>query len=107
MVAHYKKRVQTVLTDEQFAALNQRSSDEGKPVSVLIREAVEKVYFEPAALDRRRAALTRLLALNAPVSGWEQMEEEIISADRHFDQVDGIVRLDPLESFRRATSTPK
>src|SRR2546430_11442621 len=26
---------------------------------------------------------------------------EIISADRHFDQVDGIVRLDPLELFRR------
>ena len=77
-VAYYTKRVQTVLTDEQFEALNRRSSNEDKPMSVLIREAVEKVYFEPATLDRRRAALGRLLALNAPVTDWEQMEEEII-----------------------------
>lgn len=81
-MAVYSKRVQTLLTDEQYTALNQRSIEEGKPVSVLIREAVEKAYFEPAALEMRRAALRRLLALNAPVSDWERMEDEIIEAAR-------------------------
>jgi hypothetical protein len=81
-MAVYSKRVQTVLTEEQYAALNQRSIDAGKPVSVLIREAVERVYFEPAALEKRRAALQRLLSLDAPVADWEQMEDEIVAGAR-------------------------
>jgi hypothetical protein len=81
-LAVYSKRVQTVLTEEQYAALNQQSIDAGKPVSVLIREAVEKVYFEPVALEKRRAALRRMLALNAPVADWEQMEDEIVAGAR-------------------------
>ncbi|RLC64480.1 MAG: hypothetical protein DRI80_01260 [Chloroflexota bacterium] len=74
----YTQRVQTVLTAQQYALLRQLSEEQKKPVSVLIREAVERVYFKPAALQRRRAALKRLLSLDAPVADWEQMEEEII-----------------------------
>ena len=36
------------------------------------------MYFAPAERERRRAALARLLALEAPVDDWERMEEEII-----------------------------
>ncbi len=74
----YTQRVQTVLTAEQYALLRQLSKERDKPVSVLIREAVERVYFKQAALWRRRTALKSLLSLNAPVADWEQMEEEII-----------------------------
>jgi predicted DNA-binding protein len=77
-MAVYTKRVQTVLTDDQHEALSQLSVEQGKPVSLLIREAIEKTYFEQASLERRRAALASLLALEAPVADWEQMEEEII-----------------------------
>ena len=77
-MAVYTKRVQTVLTENQHEALSQLSVEQGKPVSLLIREAIEKTYFEQANLDRRRAALASLLALEAPVADWEQMEEEII-----------------------------
>jgi len=67
-----------VLTEEQYALLQSLSEKRGKPVSVLIREAIEQVYVQEAIQQRRQAAVERLLALNAPVADWEQMEEEII-----------------------------
>jgi len=77
-LATYTKRVQTVLSEDQYETLTRLSEESGKPVSVLIREAVERVYFEQVDLQRRRTALEKLLALEAPVADWDQMEEEII-----------------------------
>ena len=77
-MATYTRRVQAVLTDEQYEALSHLAEERGKPLSVLIREAVEKVYLEEVERGRRQAALQRLLSLEAPVADWEQMEEEII-----------------------------
>jgi hypothetical protein len=74
----YTRRVQTVLTDQQFEELFQLALETSKPVSVLVREAVETAYFVPKQRQQRLKALERLLALNAPVADWEQMEEEII-----------------------------
>jgi len=74
----YTCRVQTVLTEEQYSLLQSLSEERGKSVSELIREAIEQVYLEEAVRQRRQAAVERLLALNAPVADWEQMEEEII-----------------------------
>jgi len=74
----YTQRVQTVLTTEQYALLQKLSEERKKPLSVLVREAVEQVYFAQTALQRRRAALKSLLSLDAPVADWEQMEEEIV-----------------------------
>ena len=74
----YTKRVQAVLTEEQFALLNELAAESGKTISVLIREAVEKVYLEEAVRERREDALNTLLSLEAPVADWENMEEEII-----------------------------
>jgi predicted DNA-binding protein len=77
-MAVYIKRVQTVLTEEQYENLSRLAVEVEKPLSVLIREAIEVVYFKPVDLDRRRAALDSLLSLDAPVAAWEQMEEEIV-----------------------------
>ena len=77
-MAVYTKRVQTVLTEDQYETLSRLALEAGKPVSLLIREAIEAVYMVPVDLDRRRAALESLLSLDAPVADWEQMEEEII-----------------------------
>ena len=74
----YTKRVQAVLTDEQYALLSELSAESGKTISKLIREAVEKIYLEEATQERRQAALGSLLSLKAPVADWEQMEAEII-----------------------------
>ena len=74
----YTQRVQTVLSEEQFRRLTQTSAKTGKPMSVLVREAVEQVYFAPQVEQQRLEALRELLSLNAPVGDWEQMEAEII-----------------------------
>jgi hypothetical protein len=74
---NYTRRVQTVLTNEQFETLNGIAAASGKPLSQLIREAVETTYVEVAARDRRRAALADLLSAQAPVGDWEHMEAEI------------------------------
>ena len=78
-MAVFTERVQTVLTKGQYDALSRLAREEDKPVSVLVREAVEKVYFEEAERKRRQEALATLLSLDAPVADWEQMEDEIVS----------------------------
>jgi len=77
-MAVYTRRVQAVLTEEQYETLSRLAEEMEKPLSVLIREAVEQVYLEQADQERRREALRRLLSLEAPVADWDQMEEEII-----------------------------
>lgn len=74
-MAVYTKRVQTVLTVEQYERLAALSEQQQKAVSVLIREALEQTYF--VALERRHAALDRILVLKAPASDWADMEAEI------------------------------
>jgi len=78
-MGEYTQRVQTVLTDKQYAELTRLSADLAKPVSVLIREAVEIVYLDSIEKKRRLKALEELLSLEAPVADWEQMEAEIIN----------------------------
>ena len=77
-MAVYNKRVQAVLTEEQFALLNELAAESGKTISMLIREAVEKVYLEEALRQNRDHALKTLLTLEAPVADWKKMEDEII-----------------------------
>lgn len=76
-LATYTERVQTVLTKAQYKRLLELSDQQEKPVSVLIREAVEEQYFVPIEEQRRRKALENLLALEAPVADWPEMEAEI------------------------------
>jgi hypothetical protein len=77
-VTDFTRRVRVVLTGEQYDVLARLSTETGKPLSELIRDAVEQVYLKRAQRERRRSALQRLLALDAPVAEWERMEEQII-----------------------------
>lgn len=74
----YTRRVQTVLTDEQYELLKGIAEEQGKSVSVLVREAIEDEIFRKERQARKQEALEDLLSLNAPVSDWEDMEAEII-----------------------------
>jgi predicted DNA-binding protein len=76
-MANYTERVQTVLTKEQYERLMELAEQEQKPLSVMIREAVEERYFVKIDQQKRQEALARLLALDAPVADWPQMEAEI------------------------------
>lgn len=76
-MATYTERVQTVLTKEQYDRLMELAEDEQKPLSVMIREAVVERYLMRVDAQKRQQALANLLALDAPVTDWPQMEAEI------------------------------
>jgi hypothetical protein len=76
-MAIYTERVQTVLTREQLAQLLELAEQQQKPVSLLIREAIEIVYLVDIDRQQRQRALETLLALDAPVADWPEMEAEI------------------------------
>lgn len=76
-MANYTERVQTVLSKEQYARLMELAEQEQKPLSVMIREAIEERYFVRIDQQKRQEALANLLALDAPVADWAQMEAEI------------------------------
>jgi len=80
-MALYTRRVQTVLTEEQYRSLLQLAQREHRGLSVLIREAVESAYFNGPALEMRRGALRDLLSIQAPVADWEAMEGEIVRGE--------------------------
>lgn len=78
-MAVYTRRVQTVLTEEQFRMLNRLSRKQHQPISKLVREAIERVYFaDVGGLEGRRAALQDLLSLEAPVADWDVIEADIV-----------------------------
>lgn len=71
-------RVQAVLSEERFEELSRIAEERHRPLSVLIRDAVEAVYLEDRGTPRRREVLDRMLGLQEPVADWEGMEEGII-----------------------------
>ncbi|GJM42540.1 MAG: hypothetical protein DHS20C20_28220 [Ardenticatenaceae bacterium] len=76
-MSKYTERVQTVLTKEQYDQLMELAEYKQKPLSVMIREAVVARYLVKLDEEKRQQALANLLALDAPVADWPQMEAEI------------------------------
>lgn len=66
--------VQTELTAAQLAELETLAEQIGTTVANLIQAAVVQTYFTRSTPQQ---ALARLLALDAPVTDWPQMEAEI------------------------------
>ncbi len=73
----HTKRVQTVLTAEQYELLVGIAKKKKKPLSALVREALEAGCLEEELRVQRHHALKDLLSLKAPVADWEKMESEI------------------------------
>ena len=72
----FSERTQVLLTPEQAARLKRIARREGRSVGAVIREAVDE--YVGGTFDRRREALERLFAIEAPVADWEIMKAEII-----------------------------
>lgn len=75
----YASRIQCLITEAQYRELLRISKKQHKPLSQLVREAIEEVYLRESATVQRRKALQELLSLQAPVADWGQMEKEIAS----------------------------
>jgi predicted DNA-binding protein len=76
------EHVSVLLTTEQSSRVKQLAARRGEPVSSVIRHAVE-AYLDDESVARR-AAVDRLLAIEAPVDAWEVMKSQI-EASRYPD----------------------
>jgi len=75
----YVKRVQAMLTEQQFKLLQEYAQEVGKPLGVLIREAVEQSLIIDLERRRKQKALEWIFSQELPVDDWEAMERQIES----------------------------
>lgn len=78
----YQKKIQVLLTDEQFRDLGKIAEQRRKKLGTLVREAIEEYHLKQAKQRRIAEAVDRLLALpDVPApENWEQFEEELARA---------------------------
>jgi hypothetical protein len=75
----YVKRVQTMLTEQQYELLQEYAQEVDKPLSVVIREVVEQSLIVDLEQRRKQKALEWLCSQELPVDDWEVMERQIES----------------------------
>jgi hypothetical protein len=75
----YKRKIQVLLTEEQFKGLEEIASKEGRKLGTLVREAVAEYHLKKKRKREIAEAVERLLALPpTPVpETWEELEEEL------------------------------
>jgi len=57
--------------------LSEYAQEVKKPVSVLVREAVEQMLLQELEQRRKQEALERLCSGDTPVADWPEMERQI------------------------------
>ena len=63
-MAKYQKKIQVLLTDEQFQDLLEIAEQQKKKLGVLVREAIEEYHLKKANQRRISKAVNRLLSLS-------------------------------------------
>lgn len=69
------RRVQLLLTPEQYKRLEAIAGAEGISIGALIRRAIDRLQG-PSRQPKRLKAVRRIAAMSLPVGDWEQMERE-------------------------------
>ena len=71
------KRLQILLSPEQYKKLELYAKKERKSVASVIREAVDKMLSQRTKSEKKKA-VERMVARELPVEDWKKMEEEIM-----------------------------
>jgi hypothetical protein len=75
IMATLSRRVQLLLSPEQYKRLEALADAEGLSVGALIRRAIDRLQGSPRHTKRLKA-VRRIAAMSLPVGDWEQMERE-------------------------------
>jgi hypothetical protein len=75
IMATLSRRVQLLLSPEQYKRLEAIADAEGLSVGALIRRAIDRLQGPPRQTKRLKA-VRRIAAMSLPVGDWEQMERE-------------------------------
>jgi hypothetical protein len=75
----YTKKIQVLLTEHQYKALEEISSQRKKKLGFLVREAIEEYHLKKKKKRDIAEAVDRLLSLpEVPVpESWEEFEKEL------------------------------
>jgi hypothetical protein len=81
-MSKYSRKIQVLLTEDQFRDLEEIATKEKRKLGALVREAIEEYHLKKAKHRRIAEAVDRLLALpDVPVpESWDQFEEELARA---------------------------
>ena len=71
------RKVQVLVDERQHRALLALARAQGKPLSVLLREAIVEQLLKQARRTARQKAFEEIVAMDLPVADWSQMEKEI------------------------------
>lgn len=82
----FTSRIQVLVTDEQYGALQALARARRKPLGVLVREAVVDQLLKEAVREAKRKAAEQIAAMDLPVADWAEMEDEIVRARIEDDQ---------------------
>ena len=86
-MATYKKKIQVLLTEEQFNDLMEIAKQQKKKLSVLAREAIEECHLKRAKQKQIANAVDRLLSFpEQPVPENYQKWEEQYQKEKYSDQ---------------------
>ncbi len=75
----YQRKIQVLLTEDQYKGLEEIASKEGRKLGTLVREAVAEYHLKKKRQREIREAAERILSMPPmPVTEtWEEMEEEL------------------------------
>lgn len=62
-MSKYQRKIQVLLTEEQYQDLFEIAAKQNKKLGALVREAIEECHLKQAAQQRISKAVDRLLAL--------------------------------------------
>lgn len=71
------RKVQVLVDERQHRALLALARAQGKPLSVLLREAVVEQLLKKARRTAKQKAFEEIAAMELPVGEWPEMEKEI------------------------------
>jgi hypothetical protein len=79
-MSKYQKKIQVLLTEEQFRDLGEIAARQKKKLGTLVREAIEEYHLKQAKQRRIAEAVDRLLSLpEVPVpEDYQEWEEEYL-----------------------------
>jgi hypothetical protein len=102
-MARATRKVQVELSAEQYDLIEAYAREQGRPVSSILRESLERTLLAALNKRRREAALQHLASQELPVADWESIECELEKRWLDVGLVAEIERYAPDESLRRMT----
>jgi hypothetical protein len=71
------RKAHVVLSAEQYELIKGYAREQGKAVSSILRESLERTLLAALEKRRREAALRRLTNQDLPITDWESIEREL------------------------------